>query len=291
MTWDNIPRTHSFSLSDFHDFDRCVFRFFVHHHLGQKYELAEGNTGQAVGSLLDLAIKKIHTAKIYNQPVDYLYNLIRAAEVQIKEEVRQKGLNSFYGSQVQFLTEDTVNKAKEVFGNYHRGIGGKFKVMVTTRTLKTPKPFWKMLIKGNSSADSTMQLWGGPDSIEMGEDGVPEVVDYKYFQKGDESTNYLDMDLMPKVYTLLCARELLELGYTKAKFKVRLWHDPKNESFYEEFELGRMVNIEDYLKDKIERILRTDQLSFCNKSYCKACNHIQKEEWIKELVDSGWIKR
>lgn len=286
MAWDSIPRTHSFSLGDFHDFNRCVFRFFVNHHLQKKYELAEGSPGQAIGCLLDLAIKKFHTVKAYHQPVDYLVNLIKAAQVEMKNDALKKGKNSFYGAQVEFLTPETVQKAAEVFRKYYLGKKGKIKKMVPAKTLQGSKPFWQLVI-----GQDKLKLWGGPDSIETGEDGVPEIVDYKYLEKGDESTNYLDMDLMPKLYTLLCASELQNLGYQKARFVVRLWHDPGNDSFYEEFALSDMPNLEAFFIMEIGRILRTDELSFCGKDYCKVCSHPNKPAWIKALQQQGWIQK
>ena len=286
MIWDNIPRTNCFSLGDFHDFDRCTFRFFVNHHLRKKYELAEGTANQTVGSLLDLAIKKLHQVKAYGQPVEYLPNLIKAAEREIKEDVVKRGTNSFYGAQLLFLSEETITKAQQIFKNYYLDLGGKVKRAVLTPTTRKVKPFWEHVITGSEP----MKLWGGADSIEMGEASVPEVVDYKYLEKGDESTEFLDMDLMPKLYTLLCAQELIDLGYKQARFYIRLWHDPRNGSYYEEFDLSSMPNIEAFLKDKIERILRIRQLSFCEKDFCKACNSPHREEWIKQLQTQGWIE-
>lgn len=286
MAWDDIPRTHSFSLGDFNDFDRCVFRFFVNHHLEKKYELAEGNVNQTIGTLLDLAIKKLHAAKAYGQPVSYLQNLIKAAENEIREDVKNRGKNSFYGAQIPFLTEDVISQAKEVFKSYYQGLGGNVKRSVATQTLKKPRPFWKKVIAG----ERPMQIWGGPDAIEMGADGMPEVVDYKYFGDLEAGSSNLDMDLMPKVYTLLCAGELASLGYTQARFVVRLWQDPKNDSFYEEFDLSNIPNWEAFFKDKMERILKTKDLSFCEKDYCQACQSPQREEWIKQLKLHGWIE-
>lgn len=285
MAWDDIPRTHSFSLGDFHDFDRCVFRFFVNHHLQKKYELAEGNPAQTIGTLLDLAIKKLHASKAYGQPFDYLKNLIKAAEGEIREDIEKRGKNSFYGAQLEFLTPDVLDKAAEIFENYGQKLAGKYRKMIATRTLQKPKPFWKREIKGIE----TMQLWGGPDSIEEGYDGQPEVVDYKYFENADKGQDSLDMDLMPKLYVLLASDDLVELGFEKTRFKVRLWNDPKNESFYEEFDLRDVPHLENFFKDKMERILRTKQLSFCDKSYCKACNSEHRNEWIAELKVKGWI--
>jgi hypothetical protein len=286
MAWEDIPRTHSFSLGDFHDFDSCVFRFFVNHHLQKKYELAEGSQGQAIGSLLDLAIKKLHLAHAYDQPLEYLLRLIRAAENQIREEVTLKGRNSFYGPLPPFLTQETIKKAEEVFASYHAKIEGKFKKMVATQTLKKQKPFWSRIIP----SQEPLQLWGGADSIEQGTDGLPEIVDYKYLSSSDQSKEYLDMDLMPKLYTLLCADDLLGLGYKKTRFVIRIWTDPQNNSFYEEFDLEKVPHLEAFFKDKMERILRTQELTFCEKPFCKPCQSAKRKEWIRELQKRGWIK-
>ncbi|MCL4366529.1 PD-(D/E)XK nuclease family protein [Patescibacteria group bacterium] len=285
MAWDSIPRTHSFSLGDFHDFDFCVFRFFVNHHLQKKYELSEGNANQAIGSLLDLTIKKLHQAKAYSQPVDYLINLVKAAKSDMENDVAQRGANSFYGAQVPFLTPEVVTRAQEVFKSYHEAIGGKYKPLVLTQTMKKLRPFWKHVI--NTEAEP-VQLWGGPDAIELGVDGVPEIIDYKY-RENIEDQSKMDMDLMPKVYTLLCASELMQLGYPKARFKVKFWLDPLEESFYEEFDLSSSPNLEAFFKDKILKILRTTDLSFCEKEFCKVCKSPNRDQWLTELQLKGWV--
>ena len=287
MTWDDIPRTHSFSLGDFHDFQRCVFRFYVNHHMQKKYELAEGSTNQVIGTLLDLAVKKLHLTKVYGQPPEYLQNLIKAAENEIREDVVQRGIKSFYGAQLPYLTAEVVKQAGGTFKNYYQGLEGKIKVMVQTSTTKKLRPFWKKVIYG----EEKMQLWGGPDAIEMGADGVPEIVDYKYFGDLEAGSSNLDMDLMPKVYTLLCTDELINLGFPKARFAVRMWQDPGNNDFYEEFDLSSISNMEEYFKDKIERILRTKSLSFCERDYCKACQSEKRGDWISELQLHGWIEK
>lgn len=286
MAFDDTPKTHCFSLGDFHDFDRCVFSFFVKHHLGKKYELAEGNANQTIGSLLDLAMKKLHKAKAYNQPADYLKNLIKAAEIEMREDVEKRGIKSFYGSQIEFLTPEVIEKAKDIFKDYCLKKQGKFKRLVVTQITQKPKPFWEHVIPD----EEQIKLWGGPDAIEMGEDQTPEIVDYKYFgdlQKGKEN---LDMDLMPKVYTLLCATDLKNAGFQKARFRVGLWQEPDNDSLYEEFDLEQAINLENYFKDKILRILRTSELTFCEKDWCKVCKSEKREEWVKELQKQGWIK-
>ncbi|MBI4040153.1 PD-(D/E)XK nuclease family protein [Candidatus Daviesbacteria bacterium] len=280
MAFNDIPRTRSFSLGDFHDFERCVFGFFVKHHLGKKYELEEGSQNMAIGSLLDLMIKKLHASSAYDQPLDYLQsNLLYAAEKEIREKVARAGKNSFYGALIPFLTNETLTLAQEVFTSYYQKRGGRFNHSITNKT------FWEWLLKD----DQILKIWGGPDAIELADDGLPEIVDYKYFGDSEMGKNNLDMDLMPKIYTLLCASELTQAGYEKARFRVRLWQEPLDESLYEEFDLSKAKNLEDYFKDKILRILRTQELSFCEKPYCRVCNSSQRQTWIKRLKELGFI--
>ncbi len=282
---DNIDRVHSFSLGDFHDFDACVFRFFVNHHLQKKYELAEGNTSQTIGSLLDLAIKKLHLGKAYNESADYLINLIPASSNDIKNEVLVRGTNSFFGVIPPFLTPEVITLAQTIFKNYLNDMKGKIKPVAPTKQMSKLKPFWERII----SAEKPLKLWGGPDSIEIGTDGIPEVADYKYFEDAEKGKSYLDMDLMPKIYILLTANDLSEAGFHKARFIARIWTEPGNNDFYEEFDLTKVSNLENFFKDKAERILRTKELTFCEKDYCKVCNNPNREEWVAELKVKGWI--
>lgn len=282
---DKIDRVHSFSLGDFHDFDRCVFSFFVQHHLQKKYELAEGNKNQAIGSLLDLGIKKLHLTHAYHESPDYLINLIKAASMDIKNEVEMRGKNSFFGAIPPFLTPEVIAFAQEVFKNYLISMKDKIKPAVPTYQMKKIKPFWERIIQ----SDKPLKLWGGPDAIEMGDDHIPEVADYKYFENAERGKSNLDMDLMPKIYILLTANDLIETGFDKARFIARLWTEPGNNDFYEEFDLTAVDNLENFFKDKIERILRTKELSFCEKDYCKVCKSEFREEWIAELKVKGFI--
>lgn len=287
MAFGDTPKTQAFSLGDLHEYDRCVFSFFVKHHLGKKYELAEGNFSQAIGTLMDLAIKKLHLIKGYDQTAEYLATLIKAAEAQIKEDVAKRGKNSFYGAQIEFLTPEVIIKAQEIFLKYCQAKSGKFKKYVLTPISQKPKPFWEHIIP----ADIPLKMWGGPDALEMGEDGVPEIVDYKYFQDIERGRANLDMDLMPKVYTLLCAEDLKRAGFKKTRFVVRFWQDPEDESFYEEFDLNLSHHLEDYLKDKIERIMRTSEITFCERDYCIVCHHQDREKWVQEIENKGWVKK
>ena len=280
MVWNDIPRIHSFSLGDFHDFEYCVFRFFVKHHLGKKYELAEGSLNQAIGTLLDLAVKKFHSSRSYGQPVEYLPNLIKAAEAEMREKV-QKSLSpySFFSAQIPFLTPEVASRANEIFKDYYLKIKRKFHQSLSNKT------FWDYVIKG----ETPLKLWGGPDTIEQGDDGIPEVIDYKYKEDQEKGKERVDMDLMPRLYTLLASPDLSKLGFEKVRFKVKFWLDPEDESFYEEFGISNMPNLETFFKDKVERILRTDGLSFCEKPFCKVCNSPKRQEWVKELQKRGWI--
>lgn len=274
-----IPKIHCFSLSDFHDFERCSFRFFVKHHLGKKYELEEGSPNMTIGSLLDLAIKKLHSSRAYDQPVSYLINLVKAAEVEMKNNVARRGQLSFYGSQIGFLDDQVIKQAQEIFKSYLQRIKKVKGALSKDR-------FWEYVIK----SPRPLKLWGGPDAIEMGIDGVPEIVDYKYFGDQEKGKSNLDMDLMPKLYTLLCAQELAALGYSQFRFKIRFWQNPEDESYFEEFDLTGMKNIEDYFKDKIERILRTTEVYFCNKDYCKVCSSSERDVWLNELQAKSWMR-
>lgn len=286
MAFDSIPRTHAFSLGDLHEYDRCVFSFFVKHHLRKRYELAEGNVNQTIGTLLDLAMKKLHKSGAYDQPVEYLQNLVKAAEREIRADVEKRGKLSFYGAQIDFLTPEVISQAQEIFKKYTAEMAGNFKKLVSTAITQRTKPFWERIILSNE----TLKLWGGPDAIELGEDGIPEVVDYKYYEDLEKAQKNLDMDLMPKVYILLCAADLQESGFQKARFKVRFWQEPKNEAFYEEFDLANAQNLEDFLKDKIQRILRTSEITFCEKDYCQVCKHPDRSKWLQELKDKGFVK-
>lgn len=274
MAFDNLDRIYCFSLGDFHNFEKCYFGFLVKHHLQKKYEIEEGTFNGAVGSLLDLAIKKLHLSKAYDQPLDYLLSsLFKAAENDIRDQADREGPHSFYGSTVKFLTPEAVKKAQEVFKNYFEKRKGKINKAILN------KRFWEYLLEG----EQLFKVWGGPDALEMGDDGLPEIVDYKYFEDHQKGRDNLDMDLMPKLYTLLCAPELLKLGYKRVRFRVRSWTDPEDESLYEEFDLANINLLKDFFRHKIAKILSVTEMSFCEKPYCKACNSEQRKEWIKQL--------
>jgi hypothetical protein len=92
---------------------------------------------------------------------------------------------------------------------------------------------------------------------------------------------------MPKLYMLLAAQDLLNKGYDKARFVVRFWQDPKEEGFYEEFDLTTADNLKDFFKQRIERILSTEDFFFCDKDFCGACQAKQREVFIQDLERMG----
>ncbi|MBI3485432.1 PD-(D/E)XK nuclease family protein [Candidatus Daviesbacteria bacterium] len=116
---DGIAKINSYSLTDFHDFENCSFRFFIRHHLDKKYEIEEGNESMALGSLLDQTIKKFHKSKAYGQSPEYLVNLVRAAMNGMKEDEARKPKPSFYSNTIPFLTESLVQKAIKIFKNFY----------------------------------------------------------------------------------------------------------------------------------------------------------------------------
>ncbi len=279
MAFDNVDRLHCFSLGDFRNFERCYFDFLVKHHLQKRYEIEEGNQNQAIGSLLDLVIKIIHRAKAYNQPLDYiLTSIFKAAENEIRSKAARQPSKSFYSAATLFLTEETINKAKAVFTRYYNLRKGKINRVVVG------EKFWECMLEG-PAPDGTglLKLWGGPDALEMGDDGIVEIVDYKFFENPKKGKENLDMDLMPKLYSLLCAQELLKSGHTKARFRVRSWTDPEDESLYEEFDLENIFLLKDFFRQKIEKILSVTELNFCERDYCKSCKSDQREAWLKQL--------
>ena len=281
---DGIPRKHCFSVTDFHDFERCSFCFFVTHHLDKKYELAEGSKALALGSLLDETIKLFHSAKLYGQPPESLVGVVMGAKRHIKEKVDKQsfsssktpGKPSFYTAVLPFLDEQLTQKAIDIFQNYYQSLNQKIKPSLG------PVGFCERLIPG-SKGDLMYKLWGGPDAYEIGEDGVIEIVDYKSREDVQKGKEGMDMDLMPKMYTLLCSKFLMDRGYKKARFIVRFWQDPKEEGFYEEFDLEKVQVFDEYFRQLIEKILATTELNFCEKPYCKGCFSPKREEFLADL--------
>jgi len=272
---DFIPRYRCFSLSDFHDFDHCIFRFFVKHHLGKKYELEEGSPNQALGSLLDLTIKKIHQNKLYHQPIEFLINLVKNSEDHMRGKAQKDGPYSYFGPQIKFLTPELIKKTQSVIQSYIKTLNGNWQPSISDKT------FWQEDVLGSDGG--LIRLWGGPDLIEMGKDNTPEIIDFKYFEDQERGKGYLDMDLMPKLYFLLTTAELKRLGFNKARFKLRFWQDALDESMYEEFSIDQEESFKSYFKSRAEVILRTTELSFCEKAYCPVCQNPARTDWQKQI--------
>lgn len=279
---DGIAKINCFSLTDFHDFDFCQFRFYVRHHLDKKYEIEEGSEQMALGSLLDQSIKKFHKASFYGQPSEHLVNLVRAAAREMREQVESKPGPSFYTNVVPFLNEELILKAGGIFKRYYESKEGKIRQSLGDvgfcEWIIGPAPTGDP--SSRDSSGQVFKLWGGPDTLELGDDGVAEVVDYKSRESLDKN---FDMELMPKIYTLLVAKKLLEKGHKKARFVVRIWQDPEDESIFEEFDLNSLNGEEFLFRQKIDRILANKNIKFCNKPFCKACNSERKDEYLEEL--------
>lgn len=281
MSSDFIPTVRGYSLSDFHDFDSCIFKFLIKHHLGKKYEIGKGSPQMALGVLLDKTIKVIHSygEKSYRATPQRLVGAVRfSAKKIIKEEKDSPKKPNFNTATVEFLTEEVLKTAENILLNY----------LTQIKALK--KSLWeiKFLQKTLNVEGEKYKLWGGPDTLEIGDDGLPEIIDYKSRQDIAKGKQYMDMDLMPKMYTLLMAEDLLKNGYKKARFKVKFWQDPYDESFTEEFDLEDLGKTEDLFKEKIKTIIKNKSIIFCMKQFCEACNNEKSEEYLAELEKMGY---
>lgn len=275
---DGIDRKNCYALGDFHEFDKCSFSFFVKHHLQKKYEIEKGSEAATLGTILDESIKKYHLVSKYGVPRDSLEGLVRASVLGIKETAAKRSGPSFYSGALPFLTEELIQKAIKIFQDYYDGVGGKInpslgKVDFCEWVIETPEGNYK--------------LWGSPDTFELGKDGVAEIVDYKSRMDVEKGKQYMDRELMPKLYTMLCANQLKEKGYKKARFIVRLWQSPGDESLSEEFDLESVSSFETLFLDLIKKINETTQFSFCGSDWCVACQHEDKEKFAGELKKLG----
>ena len=254
MPWgDGIPKIRCFSLTDIHDFESCPFRFFVRHNLERKAEIDDSSPSMALGTLLDESIKLFLTSNALSFGVDYLPNIINGALAKMKYNVSEKGSRSFYYKHMDFINDEIVQKANEVFKKYYEALDGKIKKSLGE------VGFCEYVI---DCEDGKLKFWGGPDTFELGDDGVPEVVDYKYHENPERGVSRLDMDLMPKMYILLSAKKLQDKGYSKARFVVRQWSQPTDDSLWEDFDLTELDSISERLKSKVQKILESKDLSF-----------------------------
>ena len=278
-----IPKINGYSLTDFHDFEECKFRFFVRHHLDHKYEIAKGSDQLALGVLLDRAIKEIHRNKdkgSYQVPVERLVKSVRYAEKLIREEEKNSPKHpNFSTAVVEYFTEDVIKTAEFLFHNFCLQKQRKFKEAVFDVGFCK----WNLKVGGEEFV-----LWGGPDTVEMGEDGIPEVIDYKSRQNISRGKDYMDMDLMPKLYMLLMLNELQKRGFKKARFRVVFWQDPLEEEFYQDFDLQQVQEFENIFAGKIETILKHEEIDYCGGQYCDACNYEKKNDFMAELKDKGF---
>lgn len=278
-----IPKINGYSITDFHDFEECKFRFFVRHHLDRKYEIATGSEQMALGVVLDRAIKEVHRNRHKGSYKADLARLVKsvkyAADLIKKEEKNNKKHPNFNTAVVQYITDSVVETAESIFSNFYTQIGGKLKPAIVD------VDFCKWYLK---VGEEEFMLWGGPDTIEMGLDGLPEVIDYKSRVNIVKGKDRMDMVLMPKMYMLLCAKLLQDLGYKKARFRVVFWQDPLEDTFCEEFELEKITDHEQIFIDKIATILAAKEFDYCAGQYCDACNHAKREEFMEELKKRGY---
>ncbi len=276
MSWnDGISKIRSFSLTDIHDYDSCVFRFLVRHHLEKKQEIDDSNSKMALGTILDESIKLYHLSTVTTDP-EYLSFLVRGAVRHIRESVSAKGDKSFYFKHAQFISEELIDQAIAIFKNYFAALDGKIKKSLGR------VGFCEYIM---DSPTGKIKLWGGPDTFEMGDDGMPEVVDYKYHEDPDKGAARLDMNLMPKIYMLLTSKFLKEKGFKRARFIVRQWTNPQNDGLFEEFDLETIDEIGDLIRQRIEGILANKTVQFCEKSWCRACQSAKRKEYIQQLSE------
>lgn len=273
-----IDRLYSFSLTDFHDFDTCPFKFFVKHHLNKKYEIEDSTFNTALGCVLDQAIKLFHEIKAYDREPEALRSIIKVACNQMLDQIKRTNTPSFYSNIKDFLNDELCAKAADIFVSYYKARDCRIRPAIE------PIGFCKWVIE---TENGRYQLWGGPDTLEMGDDGIPEIVDYKSRENLEKGKMYMDMDLMPKIYTLLCCKKLLAKGYKKARFVVRYWQDPLDESFYEEFDLEEVCTYEEIFKQRIQKILSVTETGFCEKGYCSACQSQLRDVYVKQLETMG----
>lgn len=281
MPWnDGISKLRSYSLTDIHDYEQCVFRFLVRHHLEHKQEIDDSSPKMALGTILDEAIKLYHLSTVIDDP-QYLAYVVRGAVRHIKENVIAKGEKSFYYKHNEFISEPLIQQAIEIFRNYYLKLDGKIKKSIAR------VGFCEYIFE---ASDGKIKLWGGPDTYELGDDGIPEIVDYKYHEDPEKGAARLDMDLMPKIYTLLSAKQLKDLGYKKARFIVRQWTNPGYNKLAEEFDLDNLDSVIEHIRSKIDPILTNKAVSFCERSYCRACKSNKREAYLQELKEKNMVE-
>lgn len=276
-----VPKINGYSLTDFHDFDDCLFRFFVRHHLDKKYEIAKGSKQMTLGVLLDKTIKNLHKYNASGKPIDRMVKAVRfSAKEIIEAEAKNPRKPNFDTHTIKHMNEEIIIAAEDILRNYLMQKKGQLKKSLGE------VGFCKKYLEIDGEY---YVLWGGPDTLEEGEDGIPEVVDYKSRQDIAKGKERMDMDLMPKLYTLLVAEWLQSRGYKKARFCVRFWQDPNEENFTEEFDLENLTDHEELFKGKIKKILKTVEAEFCITEFCDACNFETKDQFAEDLKNNFGI--
>src|SRR5258708_7266694 len=119
---DGIPKINCYSLTDFHDFEQCPFRFLIRHHLDRKYEIDESSPVIALGNLLDQSIKRFHKEKAYGtKSSKRLVKIVKDSEEEMRNlvaEDKYKGKNHFFEATIPFLNEGLVTAALKIFTDY-----------------------------------------------------------------------------------------------------------------------------------------------------------------------------
>jgi hypothetical protein len=87
---------------------------------------------------------------------------------------------------------------------------------------------------------------------------------------------------------LLTCKQLQQLGFDKARFKVVFWQDPRDTSFCEEYDLYKLQPCEEVFRERIAEIVKTFDVDWCAGQYCDACNFETRDSFIEELQQKGY---
>jgi len=240
----------------------------------------------ALGTLLDQAIKKFHDSNAYGCEVDYIPNIVKAGANFIREDEDRKPKPSFYSAVVPFLTDDLIERASVIFKDYYQGLNKTIERSIG----KVGFCEWVIEPEADATSHQSYKVWGGPDAFELRGNGQAEIVDYKSREDAEKGKERMDMDLMPKLYTLLSINYLLAKGYNSARFIVRLWQLPGDDSLSEEFDFSEAKSLEEIFRGKIKEIVETDKVSFCEKKFCKACQSPDRGKYLYQLEKFGIVE-
>ena len=84
-------------------------------------------------------------------------------------------------------------------------------------------------------------------------------------------------------------RRLSNLGFEKARFCIRFWKDGKDRTLEKDFYLSDVFEAEPIFKNKIKEILNAKEFVFCERKYCSACRHPDREVFIENLKTKNLI--